>query len=117
MSGSIGYTFASFIRERLVAVDSDGTVTVLQRHKRGRSRAPERIEHQRVSVACRDNNPSHKLGRKSRRVIAYVSGMTNLPHRRRIVTKWVEQHARICPRRIVADRAGLWFGSGSMGTD
>ena len=47
----IGQSLASFVRERPVNVDRDGTVAMLQCHKCGCSRASERIEHQRVSVA------------------------------------------------------------------
>src|SRR3984957_5205939 len=95
----------------------DGTMAELQRDKRGCSRATEGIEYQRIRVACRDNNPSHKLGRKSGWVAANISGMTNLPDRGGVVTQRIEQHARICPCRIVAYRASLWFATGSMRTD
>ena len=103
----MGQALASFVGERPVTVDRDGAVAVLERHKGGRTRAPERIEHQRASVACRDNNPSHKLGRKSCWVIANIPDMTNLPDRGRVVTKWVVEHPQIGPCNIVAYRAGL----------
>ena len=117
LSRRIGQTLASFVGERPVTVDRDGAVAVLQRHKRGRARAAERIKHKQISVACRDNNPSHKLCRKGRWMTANISGMTNLPDRGRVVTQRIEQHADICPCSIVAYRAGLWFGTNSMGTD
>ena len=106
-SWRVGQSLAGFIRERLMYVDRDRAVAKLQRDKRGRSSAPERIENQRVCVARRDYNASHKLRRKRRRVLANIPTMTNLPDRRRVVAKRIAQHAKTRAVRISHNHAAL----------